>query len=130
MIERQPEPEEITRTYDYRLKKESMNLIALILKRSNQVKMLPNFYRGRLLKRVEEMSSGRRLIEIGGGNGAFGVLATRRGWEYTNYDISEVAVTFCKELSLKTNLFSLGSLPPLSPQSADLVSEPGILQST
>ena len=94
MIERQPEPEEITRTYDYRLKKESMNLIALILKRSNQVKMPPNFYRGRLLKRVEEMCSGRRLIEIGGGNGALGVLATHRGWEYTNCDISEVAVTF------------------------------------
>jgi 2-polyprenyl-3-methyl-5-hydroxy-6-metoxy-1,4-benzoquinol methylase len=121
MIERKPEQEEITRSYDYLFEKGEYEQQRVEFETIKSGKMPPNFYRRRLLKRVERMCSGRTLVEIGGGTGAFGVLATSRGWEYTNYDISEVAVTFCKELSLKANLFNLGSLPPLSPQSADLV---------
>ena len=79
------------------------------------------FYRGRLLKRIQRMCNGRSLIEIGGGTGSFGVLVKSRGWNYVNYDISEVAVNFCRELSLEAYCFDGGSPPPLFPQSADAV---------
>lgn len=79
------------------------------------------FYRKRLLGRIEERLDARRLVEIGGGTGSFGVLARSRGWNYTDYDISEVAVGFARQLSLDAHRFSAGAVPPLAPRSVDLV---------
>jgi SAM-dependent methyltransferase len=74
-----------------------------------------------MLRRVGKMVSGRRLVEIGGGTGAFGLDAKRRGWDYVNYDISEIAVGFCTELGLDARTFTPAGPPPLERGSADLV---------
>jgi SAM-dependent methyltransferase len=78
-------------------------------------------FRSRLLKSVEAMCEGRRLIEIGGGTGSFGMLASSRGWRYTDFDISGVAVDFARKLSLDAHVFRAGDAPPLAPQSADVI---------
>jgi 2-polyprenyl-3-methyl-5-hydroxy-6-metoxy-1,4-benzoquinol methylase len=61
-------------------------------------------YQKWLLRKVEKICSGRKMIEIGGGIGAFGLISRNRGWTYINYDISEVALSFAKMLGLKTKL--------------------------
>ena len=43
-------------------------------------------YRMMLLRRAERLVEGRRLVEIGGGTGAFGHSASCRGWSYVDYD--------------------------------------------
>jgi 2-polyprenyl-3-methyl-5-hydroxy-6-metoxy-1,4-benzoquinol methylase len=78
-------------------------------------------FRKRMLKRIERMSPGRRMIEIGGGTGAFGVLAKLRGWDYLDYDLSEAAVTFAQQLGLEARTFPADQCPPLPPRSADVV---------
>lgn len=78
-------------------------------------------FRSRLLKSVEATCEGRRLIEIGGGTGSFGILASSRGWRYTDLDISSVAVDFARKLSLDAHVFSARDAPPLARQSADVI---------
>jgi len=121
MIEREPEPEELVRIYNGLFKDGDFEHHRAEFELIKSGRMPPNFYRRRLLKSVERICGGRTLVEIGGGTGAFGVMAANRGWQYTNYDISDVAVTFCRRLSLNANLFNAGSLPPLMPQSVDLI---------
>jgi SAM-dependent methyltransferase len=121
MAEMKPAAEEIVRIYDslftdggYAQHRAEFELI-------KSGKVPQSFYRRLLLKRIEAMCSGRTLIEIGGGTGAFGVLAKSRGWDYTNYDISPAAVGFCQQLSLRASVFHFGDVPPLRPASADAV---------
>jgi SAM-dependent methyltransferase len=78
-----------------------------------------SFLRRRLLRRVGGLCRGRRLIEIGGGTGKFGIDAVREGWSYKNYDISGVAVDFCRRLGLEAEVFPPGELPPLGTENAD-----------
>jgi len=78
-------------------------------------------YRKRMLKRIERMAPGKRLIEIGGGTGAFGVLAKLRGWDYLDYDVSDAAVTFARHVGLQARTFQVDQCPPLPPNSADVV---------
>jgi SAM-dependent methyltransferase len=61
------------------------------------------------------------MIEIGGGSGAFGLLAARRGWEYVDFDISRTAIDLVRQLDLTAQEFGPDSLPPLAEQSADVV---------
>lgn len=121
LIEKQPAPEDIARIYNYLFEKGEYEQHRIEFETLKSGKMPPSFFRRWLTKRVENICGGRTLIEIGGGTGGFGVLARSRGWKYTNYDISTVAVNFCRELDLEANIFSYGSLPPLLPQSADVV---------
>ena len=121
LIEKQPEAAEITSIYNQLFEKGEYEQHRVEFETIKSGKVPPNFYRTHLLRRIERMCRGRTLIEIGGGTGAFGVLATSRGWEYTDYDISEAAVAFCRKLSLKANLFNFGAIPPLPPQSTDVV---------
>ncbi len=59
-------------------------------------------YQARLLARVASLCPGRRLLEIGGGVGIFGRIAVAQGWDYTNYDVSEVALQQARQLGLRT----------------------------
>jgi 2-polyprenyl-3-methyl-5-hydroxy-6-metoxy-1,4-benzoquinol methylase len=61
------------------------------------------------------------MVEIGGGTGAFGVLAKSRGWQYHNYDISNVAVDYARQLGLDAFVFDAANIPPLPAQSANVV---------
>jgi len=84
-------------------------------------KVPTQYFRTYLLKKMERQISGRRLTEIGGGTGSFGALAKRRGWDYTNFDISAVAVDYCRQLSLDAHRFAVGDIPPLQAESSDLI---------
>jgi 2-polyprenyl-3-methyl-5-hydroxy-6-metoxy-1,4-benzoquinol methylase len=84
-------------------------------------KRVRSFYRSYLLNRIERSCRKGNMIEIGGGTGAFGVLAKSRGWQYLNYDISNVAVDYARELGLKAFVFDVQKIPPLPPRSANAV---------
>jgi len=77
-------------------------------------------YQERLLAKVEKMRTGRRMIEIGGGVGIFGKIAVSRGWDYTNYDVSEIALGYATKLGLKTRLIEDQQIR-LAANSADLI---------
>lgn len=78
-------------------------------------------YRTWLLRSIERTVAGRRMVEIGGASGAFGVGAVSRGWNYIGYDISEIAVNLSNQLGLDARLFEVDMVPPLSQQSVDCV---------
>lgn len=75
----------------------------------------------RLLREVERRVEGRRMVEIGGGCGAFGRFAHARGWTYTDYDVSAEAVTLVRRLHLDARLLALPAPPDLEPNSVDVV---------
>jgi SAM-dependent methyltransferase len=77
-------------------------------------------YHARLLAQVEKRCAGRRLIEIGGGVGIFGKIAQTRGWDYTNYDVSELALSQAQQLGLRTQRIENLQFD-LKPNSADLI---------
>jgi SAM-dependent methyltransferase len=79
-----------------------------------------SIHRGYALRKVERIISGRKIAEIGGGVGDFGVYCTNRGWNYIDYDISETAITFVKELDLEAKVIAVNE-PTLAPNSFDLV---------
>lgn len=116
-----PEPSELKRLYDdfftgdeYAAHRREFDQI--------QAGRIPRSYRREgLLGRLEKMSKGRHLIEIGGGTGGFGVVAKAKGWNYVDYDISDIAVGFTRELALDARTFPAGEVPPLPPQSADVI---------
>ena len=121
LVESEPQPVEIERAYNHLFEK------GAYARHRREFEMLKSgilpraFYRKRLLGRIEERIDARCLVEIGGGTGSFGVLARSRGWKYTDYDISEVAVDFARQLSLDARRFSASAVPPLVPCSADVV---------
>lgn len=78
-------------------------------------------YHAWMIRRIEQRKGVGDLIEIGGGTGAFGVLARHRGWKYTDYDVSGAAVEFACKLGLDARRFSPATLPPLRLRSADVV---------
>lgn len=77
-------------------------------------------YQERLLAKVERRCQGRRMIQIGGGVGIFGTIAVARGWDYTIYDVSEVALGYAEQLGLKTRLIANQQLE-LAKGSADVI---------
>lgn len=87
--------------------------------RSGKKVWLP--YRTWLLRNVERAVAGRRMVEIGGASGTFGMVAVSRGWSYIGFDISETAVHLSKQLGLDARLFEVDTVPPLPEQSADCV---------
>lgn len=80
-----------------------------------------NPYRQLLLHLMEIKISGRRMIEIGGGTGAFGTYAKSRGWNYSDFDISNVAVEDVLKIGLDATCFSPSSLPPLPANESNMV---------
>jgi 2-polyprenyl-3-methyl-5-hydroxy-6-metoxy-1,4-benzoquinol methylase len=121
MVENRPESNELRLIYDQLFDKGEYIQHRSDFENLKSGRIPVFFYRRNLLKYSEKVCQGRNLIEIGGGTGAFGVFARNRGWEYTNYDISETAIRFCKELSLKAHCFSIGTTPPLPSHSADTI---------
>ncbi len=80
-----------------------------------------NPYRHLLLRYLELKIPGRRMIEIGGGTGAFGNYAKSRGWQYSDFDISNVAVEDVRTIGLDATVFSSSLLPPLPIDESDMV---------
>jgi SAM-dependent methyltransferase len=120
-VEHRPSPEELKSIYDQLFEEGEYEAHRREFELLKSGRSVPNFDRQRLLRRAGSVVSGRSLVEIGGGTGTFGLDAKRRGWDYVNYDISEIAVGFCTELGLDARIFSPASPPPLERGSADLV---------
>jgi 2-polyprenyl-3-methyl-5-hydroxy-6-metoxy-1,4-benzoquinol methylase len=79
------------------------------------------FYRRKLLRRSQRHTTGKRLVEIGGGTGAFAGMAKEAGYDYTDYDISQEAVRCQRELGNAAFWFHPSELPPIQPRTADIV---------
>lgn len=77
-------------------------------------------YESWLLKKAEKWCPGRKLVEIGGGIGAFGLIAQARGWEYQDMDVSETAVQFAKSLGVHAKVMDC-EVPEIARASSDLV---------
>jgi SAM-dependent methyltransferase len=77
--------------------------------------------RTQMMNRVKKLTQGRDIIEIGGGTGVFGYFAVKDGWNYHDFDVSNIAVEFAKKLSLKAQLFDAQGVPPIKPASCDVV---------
>ena len=120
-VDQRPAPSELKRIYERLFAEGEYEVHRREFEFLKAGKRLPNFGRPRLLRRAARLVRGRRLIEIGGGTGKFGLHAKRHGWEYIDYDISEVAVEFSRRLGLDARTFVPTELPPLESQSADLV---------
>jgi len=54
----------------------------------------PYLVYGRVLKRLERLAQGRRLLDVGCSYGAFLELARKRGWEVTGVDLSSKATAY------------------------------------
>lgn len=89
--------DELFATGEYEMHRKQFELLS-------QGKILLEFHRQQLLKRVENLTSGRNLVEIGGGTGSFGMFCQQRGWKYVDYDISSVAVEYAKRLGLQARI--------------------------
>ncbi len=125
---RAPDPENRKRIYDRMFaaegseyRKLQAEFEQLYAGRSSLDHVRKYFHRRGLLRRLERRVRGRELAEIGGGAGSFGVIARARGWRYVNYDVSEAAVEFAKQLGLEARVFRPEELPPLEPDSAAAV---------
>ncbi len=125
---RAPDPDELKHSYDRRFaaegseyRKLQAEFEQLYAGRSSLEHVRKNFHRRGLLRRLERRVRGRELAEIGGGVGSFGVIARARGWRYVDYDVSEAAVEFAKQLGLEARVFRPEEPPPLEPGSAAAV---------
>jgi len=78
-------------------------------------------YREKIFERACQITSGRSVVEIGGGTGAFAAAVRSLGYDYTDYDVSKVAVQCQSELGNKAHWFHPSELPPIPPQSADIL---------
>jgi 2-polyprenyl-3-methyl-5-hydroxy-6-metoxy-1,4-benzoquinol methylase len=121
IVDRSAPAEEITRLYDELFSTGGYSQHREEFERLKAGQPVANAYRAHILRRIERRVKGRRLIEIGGGTGAFGVLARSRGWQYTSWDVSRSAVESARALSLDTRWFDPAGLPPYAPESADAV---------
>jgi 2-polyprenyl-3-methyl-5-hydroxy-6-metoxy-1,4-benzoquinol methylase len=79
------------------------------------------FFRQWLLRKSRRYTTGKDLVEIGGGTGAFAALAKKQGYRYTNYDISKEAIRCHQELGNAAFWFHPSELPPIPPGTADIV---------
>lgn len=70
---------------------------------------------------LERLSPGRRMAEIGGGVGLWGHFAVGRKWSYTNFDVSPEAVEVTHSIGLRSEVFEIGTLPPLGVASYDAI---------
>lgn len=69
--------------------------------------LLPlEFHRQKLLRNIEKIIQGRKLVEIGGGVGSFGAFCVRNGWDYSDYDLSAVAVEYAQRLGLQAHVIN------------------------
>src|SRR2546423_1287728 len=78
-------------------------------------------YREKVFRRACELTSGRSVVEIGGGTGAFAAMVRAQGYDYTDYDVSKVAVQCQTELGNKAYWFHPSELPPIPLHSADIL---------
>ena len=49
------------------------------------------------------------------------MIARARGWHYVDYDVSQAAVDFARQLGLEARVFKAEELPPLQERSVDAV---------
>lgn len=104
--------DELFATGEYEMHRKQFELLS-------QGRMPLEFHRQQMLRRVEKMTHGRNLVEIGGGTGSFGMFCQKKEWKYADYDISSVAVEYAKKLGLEAHVIEDPNRPQLP--SADVI---------
>ena len=120
-VREEPSPEELARIYDALFEEGDYHQHRSEVEAIRAGRQVGGRYRRWLLNRVASRAPGRRLVEIGVGSGAFGVMAQSMGWQYSGFDISAVAVDFARQAGLQATQFSASGPPNLQPASADLI---------
>ena len=119
IVVRRPDVQEVAAVYDSLFREGEYEQHRAEYETIKGGKRVHSFYRSYLLKRIERSCSKGNMVEIGGGTGAFGVFVKSRGWQYVDYDISNVAVDYARKLGLRAHVFAVGKLPPLPRRSTD-----------
>ena len=121
LVDAKPPSGEIARVYDELFERGGYEMHRREFSALRSGKAALSLFRQFMIRKIERMAPGKRLVEIGGGSGAFGVLARARGWHYVDYDISDVAVGFARELGLEAHRLEPDRAPEMPPASADVV---------
>lgn len=121
IVVRRPDADEVASVYDSLFSEGEYEEHRAEYEAIRGGKRVRSFYRSYLLKRIERSCRKGNMVEIGGGTGAFGILAKSRGWQYADYDISNVAVDYARKLGLKAYVFPVEEVPPLPARSIDAV---------
>lgn len=121
MIEERPSAKVLNEAYDHLFQNGAYEAHRAEFNLLRAGRRPPNLYRSLSLNQLRRMVKGRRLVEIGGGTGSFGMLAQSKGWLYTDYDISEAAIGFANQLSLDARRFPVGEAPPIPANSVDVI---------
>jgi SAM-dependent methyltransferase len=121
LVEQEPDAAELSRLYNDLYALDEYHAYNRQFDRLVAGRKLPDFHRSNFLRRAEHLTSGRDLVEIGGGVGAFGYRARSRGWNVKIYDVSREALGFARRLGLETYEVDASEPVALAPGSADLV---------
>ena len=117
----EPAPEELSRIYDELFERGDYQQHRAEVEAVRAGRKVGGRYRRWLLHKAARQVAGKRLVEIGVGSGAFGVMAQSMGWNYSGFDISAVAVGFARQGGLQAKQLSASGPPDLPPASADLI---------
>jgi SAM-dependent methyltransferase len=122
LVEQKPSSAEIAELYDELFAGDGYTAYRRALERLKANKSVSiGLLRRMQFLRMERMIEGRDMIEIGGGIGSFGLFAQKRHWSYVDYDVSEQAVEFARELGLEAHVFDADKAPALAAESADCI---------
>jgi SAM-dependent methyltransferase len=121
LVESKPSDEELRQLYDQAFSDGMYEANRREFEALRKGAVPRSHYREKLLQKTQRFTSGKSIVEIGGGTGAFSAAARAQGYDYTDYDVSEVAVRCQTELGNKAHWFHPSELPPIPPQSADII---------
>lgn len=121
LVERRPSAEELARLYDYLFSEGAYEAHRREFEALVQGYAPVSHYRQWLLRATRIVTAGDRLVEIGGGTGAFARIAQDAGYRYIDYDVSKVAVESQRKLGNNAFWFPASELPPVEPATADVL---------
>ena len=121
LVESKPSDEELGRLYDQAFSEGLYEANRREFEALRNGTVPRSHYRERLFHKAQQFTSGRSVVEIGGGTGAFSTMVRARGFHYTDYDVSTVAVRCQTELGNEAHWFHPSELPPIPAQSADIL---------
>lgn len=121
LVEQEPDAAELARVYNNLYARGEYDNYTRQFQRLVAGRKPSDFHRSNFLRRAEHLTSGRDLLEIGGGVGAFAYRARSRGWNVKIYDVSREALGFARRLGLETYEVDASERVALAPGSVDLV---------
>ena len=121
LVENKPSDEELQRLYDEAFSEGMYESHRREFEALRKGAIPRSYYRDKHFRKACHFTSGRSIVEIGGGTGAFSAIVLAQGYDYADYDVSKVAVRCHTELGHEAHWFHPSELPPIPPESADIL---------